>query len=602
MRGMHPLRLVFATSFVLAYVASSAGASVESLRSGEWAEFSRRNGDAHAHHGVAPLLQLNETEVTLHHKPTPPSYYTIDWDNLEQPESRHPGLIITHAFFMSLAFFFFLPIGITMRSLKHSWHGVAVLGFYTSFALACGASSVYRKLTPDMYPGSTHASQSYKIFAVALVLTLIDTLGALRRVVTYLRGEKQYTLKGIVRALWGREDCELRVRPEYIALISEAPESIDNPIENCQSFDAPHSHYAKDFNRKDPGQRGNHLRTYSNVSDGTLLDPSSPNFEETQHDITLSPRISLLCRIGRATYSATERVLVLAGFAMLLSGIVVYTGGCRERYFDGCLAHLIKGGIFWCYGLISFARFLGWSSERGWAWNRAPSAGYPTPEMVESTVIFLYGATNTWMERFSANPGDPFTIKQIQHIGIAVMFWFAGSVGMAIESKTVRKWLSILGADPSESVSEPEDHTSFNPVPALVISITGAVMGAHFQTYLFQVQIHALWGNLLVAFGLLRCLTYFFLWVAPVRSTLPSRPPTELLGSFFLTCGGLSFMFSTEEVTLMAMRRGRDGIMMFAITAVAITFLAFNWTIGVVGFHGWLKTRTTRSALYPSSA
>ncbi|KAJ7339881.1 hypothetical protein DFH08DRAFT_1013396 [Mycena albidolilacea] len=188
-----------------------------------------------------------------------------------------------------------------------------------------------------------------------------------------------------------------------------------------------------------------------------------------------------------------------------------------------------EGGIFWCYGLISFARFLGWSSERGWAWNRAPSAGYSTPEMVESTVIFLYGATNTWMERFSANPGDPFTTKKMQHIGITVMFWFAGSVGMAIESKTVRKWLSTLGTDPSESVSEPEDHTSFNPVLALVISVTGAVMGVHFQTYLFQVQIHALWGNLLVAFGLLRCLTYFFLWVAPVRSTLPSRPPTELL-------------------------------------------------------------------------
>jgi hypothetical protein len=62
-----------------------------------------------------------------------------------------------------------------------------------------------------------------------------------------------------------------------------------------------------------------------------------------------------------------------------------------------------EGGLFWCYGLISFARFLGWSSERGWAWNRAPSAGYPTAEMVESTVIFLYGATNTWMERCVLN-------------------------------------------------------------------------------------------------------------------------------------------------------------------------------------------------------
>ncbi len=68
-----------------------------------------------------------------------------------------------------------------------------------------------------------------------------------------------------------------------------------------------------------------------------------------------------------------------------------------------------------------------------------------------------------------------------------------------------------------------------------------------------------LWGNLLVAFSVLRCLTYFFLWLGPPRSMLPSRPPTEALGSFFLACGGLSFMFSTEELTIAAMRRGRDG-------------------------------------------
>jgi hypothetical protein len=98
----------------------------------------------------------------------------------------------------------------------------------------------------------------------------------------------------------------------------------------------------------------------------------------------------------------------------LIFGII---GGCRQNYINGCLAHLIskfippellsnlisspnvEGGIFWCYGLISFARFLGWCSERGWSWNRAPSSGYPTAEMVESTLIFLYGATNTWMER-----------------------------------------------------------------------------------------------------------------------------------------------------------------------------------------------------------
>jgi len=166
------------------------------------------------------------------------------------------------------------------------------------------------------------------------------------------------------------------------------------------------------------------------------------------------------------------------------------------------------------------------------------------------------------------------------------MFWFAGLVGMGIESKRVRKWLaaSIFNSVattsniPQDTITEPPSYGgSFNPFPALVIGVTGAAMAAHFQTYLFQVrrlrtiyfsalnvpsvqvQIHALWGNLLVGFSVLRCLTYFFLWLNPSRSILPSRPPTEALGSFFLACGGLTFMFSTEEVTLAAMRRGRDG-------------------------------------------
>lgn len=79
-----------------------------------------------------------------------------------------------------------------------------------------------------------------------------------------------------------------------------------------------------------------------------------------------------------------------------------------------------EGGIFWCYGLLTFARFLGSFADLGWAWNVSPSGNFYTAEFTESFVIFLYGLTNTWMERFGANPGDPFTTKQIQHISIAV--------------------------------------------------------------------------------------------------------------------------------------------------------------------------------------
>lgn len=81
---------------------------------------------------------------------------------------------------------------------------------------------------------------------------------------------------------------------------------------------------------------------------------------------------------------------------------------------------LLEGGIFWCYGLFTFARFLGSHSDLGWAWNRAPNGDNVSAEFVESFLIFFYGITNTWMERFGAHPGDPYTAKQIQHIGIAV--------------------------------------------------------------------------------------------------------------------------------------------------------------------------------------
>jgi hypothetical protein len=84
------------------------------------------------------------------------------------------------------------------------------------------------------------------------------------------------------------------------------------------------------------------------------------------------------------------------------------------------LINLVEGGIFWSYGLVTFARFLGAFAELGWAWNRAPTGDPVSAEFVESLVIFFYGITNTWMERFGANPGDPYTTKQIQHISIAV--------------------------------------------------------------------------------------------------------------------------------------------------------------------------------------
>ena len=134
------------------------------------------------------------------------------------------------------------------------------------------------------------------------------------------------------------------------------------------------------------------------------------------------------------------------------------------RYKSYILHSISEGGIFWCYGLVTFARFLGSFSELGWAWNRAPIGKNVSAEFVESLVIFTYGITNTWMERFGANPGDPYTTKQVQHISITVMFCCAGLIGMGIESKRVRRWLSSSAAAAlPAAVPAPTERNSVRP-------------------------------------------------------------------------------------------------------------------------------------------
>lgn len=79
----------------------------------------KRNGDHH-HHAGAPLTVLNETEVTMYHSPTPPSYYTLDFED-EGHQNRHKGLMMLHVVFMCLAFFVSLPVGAS-SAFQHTIH------------------------------------------------------------------------------------------------------------------------------------------------------------------------------------------------------------------------------------------------------------------------------------------------------------------------------------------------------------------------------------------------------------------------------------------------------------------------------------------------
>lgn len=71
----------------------------------------------HAHGHSTPLLEINETLILKWHKPTPPSYGTYDFDDINST-SKHPGLMGIHALMMSLAFFVALPVGTWRKSPK----------------------------------------------------------------------------------------------------------------------------------------------------------------------------------------------------------------------------------------------------------------------------------------------------------------------------------------------------------------------------------------------------------------------------------------------------------------------------------------------------
>lgn len=114
---------------------------------------------------------------------------------------------------------------------------------------------------------------------------------------------------------------------------------------------------------------------------------------------------------------------------------------------------------------------------------------------------------------------------------------------------------------------------------------------------LHTVSVHALWGLLLGLFALFRFLTYFFLYLRPPASILPSRPPTEALAALSLTCGGIVFMLSTEQVTFAAMRHGADDLMAGLNVTVAFASVAFAWIMVLFAIQGELPLNTRQWAL-----
>lgn len=94
------------------------------------------------------------------------------------------------------------------------------------------------------------------------------------------------------------------------------------------------------------------------------------------------------------------------------------------------LAHFIKGGVFFWYGILTLGRWAGCFAEIGWSWNIKPHNERrftPTAEFVESFLIFLYGSTNVFLEHLAAW-GSAWSAQDLEHISITIMFIGGGLV------------------------------------------------------------------------------------------------------------------------------------------------------------------------------
>ncbi|RMZ82261.1 hypothetical protein DV738_g1905, partial [Chaetothyriales sp. CBS 135597] len=440
---------------------------------------------------------------------------------------KHSRMILAHIVLMILAWFFILPIGVIF-SIARSRHALPVqLVFLALNGIGVIAGTVYNVGTPDLYEKNAHHS-------IGWVATWVATAQVVMSLLFLYTGR---TKSG--QAKVSETASYLPISTENIASLNESPVS-------------PYHDY------RWSGESGHHTdRSFSGTTQNSRdLSPADDSDRLPKEE----PATEIL-------YEIVDRTILVLGFIAITTGVVTYTGIFKGHGIFGGLAHFIKGGIFFWYGLLTLGRWMGCFADFGWAWNLKPSgsevgqwkARIPSAEFTESFVIFLYGCTNVFLEHLGGR-GGRWTAQDLEHVSIAIMFFGGGLCGMLVESKSVRKLLNTsvdlmpprADVHPSQAqqLRRPpvQYNYSLNPLPGLVILLLGIMMSAHKQSSMVSTMVHAQWGGLFTAFALSRAVTYITLYISPPTSVYPSRPPSELVASFCLISGGLVFMSSAADI------------------------------------------------------
>lgn len=528
--------------------------------------------------------------------------------------SRYPhysGWMYAHIALMVMSWIVVLPPTLMLsvaRSKYHLpaqviFHGINGLGMFTGF--------VYNHSTPDLYVNNSHHPIGWIVTSLTVLWTTLSLATA------YATGRKTRGFQSAPPRTSSQRQTEEDSLQDYI--------------------DSPSTYrYSRDSGNFSGGSRSNSSDSIFEKEDTAPLRGDQENGEGEHYRTAESSSFLGCSQVGRTfdrilrfasnarissalriSQIVLEKFLLLFGFLAATSGFIIYGGLFKNREIYSGLAHYVKGGIFFWYGLLTLGRWMGAFAEFGWAWNVRPrhakasrwKARVPSAEFTESFVIWLYGASNVFMEHLN-NWGGKWSPQDFEHVSITILFFGGGLFGMMIESRALRN-LTVAPPQPPTSfedmsmdnsgfklVSEGSRHpdqlqyhstttsVSLNPMPALTIMFLGMMMSAHNQSSMVSTMLHAQWGMMFTGFAIARAVTYLMLYIKPPTSHYPSRPPTELVAAFCLTAGGILFMNSARDVVSTIEENGLDAMTIFTMT-IGLSGVILAWELVCYTIKGW---------------
>ncbi|KAJ5569993.1 uncharacterized protein N7459_009423 [Penicillium hispanicum] len=531
---------------------------------------------------TASVLQVVQSE-------DPTSYFSY---------GQHSSTILAHIALMTLGWCFVLPAAVLLSIGRSRLALPSQFLFLVVNALGLLLGIIYNSQTPDLYENNAHHKIGWIvtwIMSAQVVLALVFAYAG--------RGEsKQSQSRSFNRATFlpiatDEHECPYPTRAMHNYRWSRGSSQEIEPGSSIRSPSSPSYQSQEEYDSFDKPEelhpKHSSLRGwfYSSIVD-RFLSKCMPGI--------VSDRV---LRIFNGVYNVIDRIILPLGFTAMATGAITYGGIFHGIEIFNGLAHFIKGGIFFWYGIITLGRFIGAWADLGWAWNKKPpayivgwKAKVPSGEFVESFVIWLYGVTNVFLEHL-AGWGKAWTATDMEHVSISIMFFGGGLVGMLFESRRIRNALNntLLRSPPYEADDESwqppkSQQVPLNPMPAFIILLLGMMMGSHHQDSMTSTMVHKQWGNMFVGFAIARGMTYVLLFLRPPTSYLPARPPTEIVAGFCLISGGLIFMLSARQVIEAMEFYELDAMFTFTV-GMGFTAFIMSLVVLAIAIKAWAMKR-----------